>query len=104
MRNIAQHVYLQVFCKYLFPVASPQKKANNQDTDNTAEKQYLEGIQLDRKLPTADGHGGKRYQRAAHPECGNNRMISIRLCDWDDVGLRLFEFMFVNIYVIILLW
>jgi hypothetical protein len=36
---------------------------------------------LDRKLTTADGHGCKRYQRAAHPNCGNNRMISIRLSD-----------------------
>ena len=77
MRDIAQHVYLQVFGEYLSPVAAPQKKTDNQNTDNTSEKQYLEGTQLGRKLPAADGHSHERYQRAGHPKSGNDSMISI---------------------------
>jgi hypothetical protein len=79
MREIAKYVYLQVLGEYLSPVAAPQKKADNQNTDNTAEKQYLEGTQLARQLPPADGHGCERYQGAAHPKSGNDGMISIRI-------------------------
>jgi hypothetical protein len=32
-----------VFAKYLPPVAAPQKKADNQQTDNAAKKKYLKG-------------------------------------------------------------
>jgi len=85
VRDIAQHVYPQVFAKYLPPVAAPQKNADNQQTDNAAEKQYLEGTQLGRKLPTADGHSHERYQRAGHPKSGNDSMISISLREQDEI-------------------
>jgi len=84
MRDITQHVHLQVFAEYLSPVAAPQKKADNQNADNTAKKQYLEGTQLARQLPSADGHGHERYQCAGHPKSGDDGMISIRLCECDD--------------------
>ena len=85
MRDIAQNVYLQVFGKYLSPVAAPQKKADNQKSDDAAEKQYLEGTQMGRQLPAADGHGHERYQRAGHPKSGNDSMISISLCKQDGI-------------------
>jgi hypothetical protein len=85
MRDIAQHVYPQVFGKYLPPVAAPQKKTDNQTTDNAAEKQYLEGTQLGRKLPATDGHGHERYQRTGHPKSGNDSMISISLREQDEI-------------------
>jgi hypothetical protein len=85
MRNIAQHVYPHVFGKYLPPAAAPQKKTDNQKTDNAAEKQYLEGTQLGRKLPAADGHGHERHQRTGHPKSGKDRMISISLREQDEI-------------------
>ena len=85
MRNIAQHVHPQVFGNDLPPVAAPQKKADNQKSDNAAEKQYLEGTQMGRQLPAADGHGHERYQRAGHPKSGNESMISISLREQDEI-------------------
>ena len=60
MRNIAQQMYPNMFGKDLTPVVAPQKKTDNQQTDNAAEKQNLEGTQMDRQLPPPDGHGHKR--------------------------------------------
>ena len=85
MRDISQNVYMQVFGKYLPPVAAPQEKSDNQKTDNAAEKQYLEGTQLGRKLPAADGHGHKGYQCSGHPKSGNDSMISNSLCEQDEI-------------------
>ena len=85
MRNIAQQMYPNVFGKDLTPVTTPQKNADNQQPDNAAEKQYLEGTQLGRQLPAADGHGHERYQRAGHPKSGNDSMISISLRVQDEI-------------------
>ena len=78
-------MYPQLFGEYLPPVAVPQKKADNQTTDNTAEKEYLEGTQLGRELPAADGHGHERYQRTGHPESGHDSIILISLREQDGI-------------------
>ena len=46
MRDIAQNMHAKLTGNDLPPVAAPQKKGNYQQTDETAEKQYLENLMI----------------------------------------------------------